>query len=343
LKGKVRVIIGFFICVIGALIFLYPTFRELKTQSEVDGIISRFKETYEESENNKSSEKDAKDSEDQIVEDGLENASKDSSEKSSDRLYDGLYEEMFKYNSDLFINGQQLSDAFSYEYVPIDLASFDPNSAIGYIEIPSIGCSLPLFLGASEEHLSRGAAVMGNTSMPVGGENANCVIAGHRGYLGSAYFRNINQISEGDRIFITNPWETLVYEAVSMEVITPYDEDPLLIREGEDIVTIVSCHPYMIGGGPDRIVVQCRRVGSLSNSEPAENENAVYESTSVTDRADTEENSMGDDASTYFRISDTNDDETLMFAESLLRKILPAFLIFAAILILIKNRKNKTK
>ena len=228
------------------------------------------------------------------------NAADESADNGSDntistRPYQYLYDEMDKYNKNLAQNGQSISDAWSYEQQPMDLDSLNidsDNPIIGYIEIPDMKIRLPLMLGASSKNLEKGAAVLSQTSMPIGGENTNCVIAGHRGWEGSAYFQYIENMKVGSKVYITNPWETLVYECTSIKVIYPDDVNSILIQPGKDMVTLFSCHPYVLGGGPYRYLVFCERVDTQkrqevdgilnpkSEEEPAENTDDI----TITDR-----------------------------------------------------------
>ena len=129
-----------------------------------------------------------------------ESADNGSGNTISTRPYQYLYDEMDKYNKNLAQNGQSISDAWSYEQQPMDLENLNidsDNPIIGYIEIPDMKIRLPLMLGASSKNLEKGAAVLSQTSMPIGGENTNCVIAGHRGWEGSAYFQYIENMKVG--------------------------------------------------------------------------------------------------------------------------------------------------
>lgn len=99
---------------------------------------------------------------------------------------------------------------------------------------------------------------MGQTSLPLGQKDSNCVIAAHRGYQGIPYFRDIEQLKTGDRVIIKNPWETLTYKVTKIKVIDPYDTDQILIHKGKDMVTLLTCHPYR-GHGRYRYVVYCMR------------------------------------------------------------------------------------
>ena len=88
--------------------------------------------------------------------------------------------------------------------------------------------------------------------------NTNCVLAGHRGYNGAAYFRYITDLEIGDTVTITNLWETLIYSVVDTEIIDPTDIQKTLIQEDHERLTLLTCHPYA-SGGRQRYVVYCER------------------------------------------------------------------------------------
>ena len=83
------------------------------------------------------------------------------------------------------------------------------------------------------ENMRKGAAIMGQTSLPVGQKDSNCVITAHRGYRGIPYFRDIEQLKTGDQVIIRNPWERLDYRVTKIKVIDPYDMDKILIQKRE--------------------------------------------------------------------------------------------------------------
>ena len=176
-----------------------------------------------------------------------------------------LSELMQSYNARIYEEGQsELKDAWSFEQTEFDFAGTGmDDQMIGYLTIPAMELELPLYIGADQTNLSKGAAVLGQTSMPVGGENTNCVIAAHRGYGGTAMFREIEALQPGDKVEITNLWETLSYEVVKSIVIYPDDIDAVKIIPGEDLVTLVTCHPYT--KNYQRYVVYCRRSGEGEN------------------------------------------------------------------------------
>ena len=115
-----------------------------------------------------------------------------------------------------------------------------------------------IYLGATELHMAAGAAHLSQTSLPIGGMDTNCVIAGHRGYNGARYFRNLDKLHVGDLVTVTNLWETLRYRVCEIRIIDPSDVDEILIQPGRELLTLLTCHPYA-SGGRQRYVVYCER------------------------------------------------------------------------------------
>lgn len=192
----------------------------------------------------------------------------------ADSGYEELLRQMQEYNISIYENGQKdLKDVWSYEQNPFDFrAAGLPDDMIGYITIDAMDEEMPLYIGANEENMKKGAVVMGQTSMPVGGADTNCVIAAHRGYRGIPMFQYIEVLAPGDKVEITNLWGTLEYEVVKSIVIYPDDIDAVKIVPGEDMLTLITCHPYT--KNYQRYVVYCRRTdspaqdaGSAENTE----------------------------------------------------------------------------
>ena len=161
-------------------------------------------------------------------------------------LYTELRRAMFEYNEKLYLSGQSgLIDQLSYEKPDFLLSDYGIDSDIlGYITIPAIDIKLPIYNGASKENMAKGAAYLAHTSLPVGGENTNCVIAAHNRYNGIYMFQRITELDEGDEIYITNLWETLVYKVVETKVIDPNDSQNIYIKANRSLITLSTCHPY---------------------------------------------------------------------------------------------------
>lgn len=171
----------------------------------------------------------------------------DSFEANKKLITKNMYLKVERYNKQIYEEKQiGLKDAWSYEenIFSKEMASL-PMNVFGYLEIPRMKIKLPLYIGASKEHLAKGAAILSQTSMPIGGENTNSVIAAHRGgYAGASMFRDIEKLKINDEIHITNPWRTLTYTVRKIVVILPKDIDAVKIVDSSDMVTLITCHPY---------------------------------------------------------------------------------------------------
>ncbi len=173
---------------------------------------------------------------------------------------EALYPVLVAENQRMFDEGQaDLKYPFSFESPAIVLNEYGlSNNIIGIITIAKIGESLPIYLGASEENLKKGAVHLTGTSYPIGGENTNSVIGAHRGYRGAKMFRNIDELEIGDEIIIRDFRETKTYQVTETKVINPDEVDQILIEPGKDQVTLMSCHPYT--KSEYRYLVYCERV-----------------------------------------------------------------------------------
>lgn len=180
---------------------------------------------------------------------------------------DSVYREAAAYNETIFREKQAgFASVSDYEDAPIAMPGF-PEGQFGLINIPRLELKLPLYIGSSEEKLARGLAVLGQTSIPIGGRNTNSVIAGHRGYRGIPYLKHIEKLEKGDRVIIRNPWEKLVYEVAATAVVSPNDREAVLIKDGEDMITLMTCHPYRTHG-KYRYLVYCTRKGKRGKTSP---------------------------------------------------------------------------
>ena len=164
------------------------------------------------------------------------------------------------YNQRIYVEKQSgLVDLEACEEPAADLTAYGiEDEIIGVLEIPTTELTMPVYLGASDAHLAAGAAVLGNTSAPIGGDNTNCVIAGHRGWRGADYFRHIDKLAVGDTVKLTNLWETLTYTVADIQIIQPHEVEKIKIQQGRDLLTLLTCHPYA-SGGKQRYVIYCER------------------------------------------------------------------------------------
>ena len=184
-------------------------------------------------------------------------------ESEETRDYPELWADMVRYNEAIYTQGQAgLSCEYDYQKPSFRLSDYGLGDEVfGVISIPAMELEMPIFLGATEQHMADGAAHLSQTSLPIGGENTNSVIAGHRGYNGASYFRYIDKLKVGDMVSITNLWETLTYRVCEIKIIDPHDVTEILIQPGRELLTLLTCHPYA-SGGRQRYVVYCERVES---------------------------------------------------------------------------------
>lgn len=175
--------------------------------------------------------------------------------------YPKLFQDMQLYNQRIFEEKQSaLKDNLSYSEPSFILSDYGVETeAIAVLNIPALDLSMPVYLGANEANMAAGAAHMSNTSLPVGGNNTNCVIAGHRGYSGADYFKYLDELKEGDSVQLVTLWNTLNYTVSEIQIIEPYDVEQIFIQEGKELLTLLTCHPYA-SGGRYRYLVICDRV-----------------------------------------------------------------------------------
>ena len=175
-------------------------------------------------------------------------------------LYPELLNGMQSYNQQIWEEKQAgLCDPWSYEQPSFTLGDYGlEDEVFGVITIPRLQLEMPIYLGATYKHMADGAAHLSQTSLPIGGENTNCVIAGHRGWGGASYFRYITELEAGDEVIITNLWGELRYTVVETKIIDPNDVEEILIQQDRELLTLLTCHPYA-SGGKYRYVVYCER------------------------------------------------------------------------------------
>lgn len=188
-------------------------------------------------------------------------------ERKPEQQYPELLAALQEYNRQLYAEKQcNLTDLEACEESAADLTAYGvADEIIGVLEIPAMELIMPVYLGASDAHLAAGAAVLGNTSVPIGGNSTNCVIAGHRGWRGADYFRYIDRLQAGDTVTLTNLWETLTYTVTDVQIIQPHEVDKIKIQQDRDLLTLLTCHPYA-SGGRERYVVYCEKLPTMSQS-----------------------------------------------------------------------------
>lgn len=157
---------------------------------------------------------------------------------------------------------------------------------MGYVEIPAIQIRLPIYHGCTENELSKGAGHLPSSSLPVGGKSTHAVLAAHSGRADSKMFTDLDQVKEGDLVYLYVLNKTLTYEVDQITVTTPDDTDAIQIIDGEDLLTLLTCTPY--GTNTHRLLVRGYRIfpvetlstsSKTSEAKPEHTDTAVHRST----------------------------------------------------------------
>ena len=172
--------------------------------------------------------------------------------------YDQMWQDAFAYNEELrhrtnryYLNEEQLALYNSL----LDATGL---GIMGYIEIPSIGVSLPVYHTTSEAVLQVAVGHIEGSSLPVGGESTHSALSGHRGLPSATLFSNLDKVVIGDTFALKILDQTLTYQVDQILIVEPYDLSGLEIVEGQDLCTLVTCTPYGINS--HRLLVRGHRI-----------------------------------------------------------------------------------
>lgn len=182
-----------------------------------------------------------------------------------DDRYDALWEAAWDYNQSLLErpNDYILTDEQTAVYE--DLLNIGDNGIMGYIEIPSIKVTLPIYHGTDESVLQVAVGHLEWTSLPVGGKSSHCVVSGHRGLPSARLFTDVDQMVEGDIFLLRVLDEILTYEVDQILIVEPHVTENLLIEEGKDLCTLVTCTPYGINS--HRLLIRGHRIENLEEAQ----------------------------------------------------------------------------
>ncbi len=178
--------------------------------------------------------------------------------------YTEIWDAARAYNASLVSreNAYTINDEQKIQYE--ELLDISDLGIMGYIEIPLIDIRLPIYHGTAESVLQVGIGHLDWTSLPVGGESTHCVVSGHRGLPSARLFTDVDQLVAGDLFMIHVLDETLTYEVDQILVVEPQDTEELLIQEGKDLCTLVTCTPYGINS--HRLLIRGHRVENLKET-----------------------------------------------------------------------------
>lgn len=172
--------------------------------------------------------------------------------------YDTMLQDARDYNQSLTerISGFMLKEEQQELYV--SMLNVAGDGAMGYVEIPSISCTLPIYHGTDEAVLQVAVGHLEWSSLPVGGESTHCVLSGHRGLPSAKLFTNLDKLVVGDQFLLKVLDEVLTYEVDQILIVEPEETESLGIEQGKDLCTLVTCTPY--GLNTHRLLVRGHRV-----------------------------------------------------------------------------------
>ena len=248
MKRKLLLILAVILLLGGIGVFLYPSLKTVIFQQAEKGTIRQFEQYRSTAPIATAVAPDPSDPDNP----------EETATAEAERIFPELWDACVAYNSDLVQIQRETFSAEAWKKAPISLPDYGWEQEIfGYVSIPSADIEAPLYLGGSMSNLSKGAAVLGQTSMPIGGASTNCVIAGHRTWNAILHpFVGLEKVEVGDLVYLTNPWETLTYRVVEKEIIYPDNSDKVRIQEGRDLISIFTCtYP-----NTRRVLVTCERI-----------------------------------------------------------------------------------
>lgn len=228
-KNTVPILLfGLLILAVGVCVLLYPTISNYFAEIQQLRIIEKYQDALE----------------------------------TTDLDYSEEWELAYEYNSQL--TGDVVEDPFqagsgytipdNYE----DVLNISGDGIMGYLSIPEIDVSLPIYHGTSDEVLNKGVGHVDYSSLPIGGEGTHCILAAHRGLTSAKLFTDLDKLEIGDMFYITVLDETLAYEVDQITVVEPDDFSQLQFENDQDYCTLLTCTPY--GINTERLLVRGHRV-----------------------------------------------------------------------------------
>ena len=178
--------------------------------------------------------------------------------------YDEIWEAAQQYNRSLTERGNAYVLSEEQKEAYEELLDVSGLGVMGYIEIPEIDVSLPVYHGTEESVLQIAVGHLDWSSLPVGGESTHCVLSGHRGLPSAKLFTNLDKLTEGDIFLLRVLDEVLTYEVDQILIVEPQETGALRIEEGKDYCTLVTCTPY--GINTHRLLVRGHRIENQANA-----------------------------------------------------------------------------
>jgi len=179
-----------------------------------------------------------------------------------DKQYDEMIQKAMEYNETIPLRANRWVLTEEEKELYYSLLDVGGTGIMGYVEIPKVAVSLPIYHGVDEAVLQIAVGHIEGSSLPVGGLGTHCAISGHRGLPSAKLFTNIDELKEGDTFLLYILDEVLTYEVDQIRIVEPNDVSSLEFEEDKDLCTLVTCTPY--GVNSHRLLVRGHRIETLA-------------------------------------------------------------------------------
>lgn len=231
-KGTITTVLLILVLVVGLSLLIYPAFSDYWNKSVQSQAVASYVSEIEHLDDNK---------------------------------YAEIWNSAVDYNKELLNrpNQYKLTDELEARYKK----EFDVSGSgmMGYIEIPSIDVNLPIYHTTDESVLQVAIGHLDWTSLPTGGANTHSVLSSHRGLPSAKLFTDLDKLREGDIFMLWIMGEQLTYEVDQILIVEPHETEALMVEEGKDLCTLVTCTPYGINS--HRLLVRGHRVDNMEEAE----------------------------------------------------------------------------
>lgn len=191
---------------------------------------------------------------------------------SADASYEKVAPAMEKYNEELGGEMAAVDPFATDDYAAAESFIDDPDGVFAFLRIPKLDLYQPIYMDASKNNLAKGVAHIMGTDMPGLSPGLRPVIAGHRGYYQSVMFMNLEELAEGDSVFVEWKDKVLEYKVAGQEIIQPWEVEKLASIEGRKLLTLLTCNPKR-PPRRQRLLVNCELVEK--DNAPAANSPAT--------------------------------------------------------------------
>lgn len=168
-----------------------------------------------------------------------------------------------EFNERLRNNRAVVSDPFDPSNQPVTSREYEQrlnlagDGVMATLVIPKLDLTVPIYHGTGDDALQNGVGHMQTTSLPVGGASTHTVLAGHNGLPQVRIFDDIGKLRRGDYFVVQVLGEDHAYRVTWLETVLPDKTDSLVIAEGKDEATLVTCVPYSVN--THRLLVHAER------------------------------------------------------------------------------------